>query len=83
MENTNVPEVKMPITYDDLKQSLIDSGRPYDFTMIDRAYALAVTVIMDGQDSPSQMLTGCCSIAPFSSRSRATGWRWAPSVPNP
>ena len=27
MENTNVPEVKMPITYDDLKQSLIDSGR--------------------------------------------------------
>ena len=34
MENTNVPEVKMPITYDDLKQSLIDSGRPYDFTMI-------------------------------------------------
>ena len=41
MENTNVPEVKMPITYDDLKQSLIDSGRPYDFTMIDRAYALA------------------------------------------
>ena len=32
--------------------------------MSDRAYALAVTVIMDGQDSPSQMLTGCCSIAP-------------------
>ncbi len=31
--------------------------------MSDRAYALAVTVIMDGQDSPSQMLTGCCSIA--------------------
>ena len=45
MENTNVQEatqeVKMPITYDDLKQSLIDSGRPYDFDMIDRAYALA------------------------------------------
>ena len=41
MENTNVQEatqeVKMPITYDDLKQSLIDSGRPYDFDMIDRA----------------------------------------------
>ena len=32
--------------------------------MSDRAYALAVTVIMDGQDSPSRMLTGCCSIAP-------------------
>ena len=31
--------------------------------MSDRAYALAVTVIMDGQDQPSRMLTGCCSIA--------------------
>lgn len=41
MENTNVQEVKMPITYDDLKKSLVDSGRPYDFAMIDRAYALA------------------------------------------
>ena len=51
--------------------------------MSDRAFALAVTVILDGQDQPSRMLTGCCSIAPFSSRSRATGWRWAPSVPNP
>ena len=28
MENTNVQEVKMPITYDDLKKSLVDSGRP-------------------------------------------------------
>ena len=37
----NVQEVKMPITYDDLKKSLVDSGRPYDFAMIDRAYALA------------------------------------------
>ena len=27
MENTNVQEVKMPITYEDLKQSLVDSGR--------------------------------------------------------
>ena len=41
MENTNVQEVKMPITYDDLKKSLVDRGRPYDFAMIDRAYALA------------------------------------------
>ena len=40
MENTNVQEVKMPITYDDLKKSLVDSGRPYDFAMIDRAYAI-------------------------------------------
>ena len=38
MENTTVQEVKMPITYDDLKASMIDSGRPYDFEMIDRAY---------------------------------------------
>ena len=41
MENTTVQEVKMPITYDDLKASMIDSGRPYDFEMIDRAYELA------------------------------------------
>ena len=38
MENR---EVKMPITYADLKQDLLDSGRAYDFDMIDRAYALA------------------------------------------
>ena len=31
--------------------------------MSDRAFALAVTVILDGQDQPSRMLTGCCSIA--------------------
>ena len=37
MENTE----KMPITYEKLKQELIDSGRPYDFDMIDRAFALA------------------------------------------
>ncbi|MBE5036349.1 bifunctional (p)ppGpp synthetase/guanosine-3',5'-bis(diphosphate) 3'-pyrophosphohydrolase [Subdoligranulum sp. DSM 109015] len=37
MENTE----KMPITYEELKQELIDSGRPYDFDMIDRAFALA------------------------------------------
>lgn len=30
--------------------------------MSDRRYALAVTVILDGQDMPSRMLTGCCSI---------------------
>ncbi|KGJ02377.1 peptide-binding protein [Paracoccus halophilus] len=30
--------------------------------MSDRAYGLAVTVILDGQDMPSRMLTGCCSI---------------------
>lgn len=34
-------EIKMPITYDDLKKHMVDSGRPYDFEMIDRAYALA------------------------------------------
>ncbi len=38
MENN---EVKMPITYEDLKHDLVASGRPYDFAMIDRAYALA------------------------------------------
>ena len=37
MENTK----KMPITYEELKQALVESGRPYDFDMIDRAYALA------------------------------------------
>ena len=37
MEN----EVKMPITYEQLKQDMTESGRPYDFAMIDRAYALA------------------------------------------
>ena len=41
MENTQTGDIKMPITYEDLKQSLVDSGRPYDFDMIDRAYALA------------------------------------------
>ena len=41
MENTQTGDVKMPITYEDLKQALVDSGRPYDFDMIDRAYALA------------------------------------------
>ena len=34
-------EVKMPITYEDLKKDMVDSGRPYDFAMIYRAYALA------------------------------------------
>ena len=37
MENTE----KLPITYEVLKQELKDSGRPYDFDMIDRAFALA------------------------------------------
>ena len=41
MENTQTGDVKMPITYEDLKQSLVDSGRPYDFDIIDRANALA------------------------------------------
>ena len=48
MENQNatheaqaVEEVKMPITYDVLKNDMIDSGRAYDFDMIDRAYELA------------------------------------------
>ena len=45
MENTQTGDVKMPITYEDLKQSLVDSGRPYDFDMIDRAYA-------SGRESP-------------------------------
>lgn len=31
--------------------------------MSDRGYALAVSVIIDGQDVPARMLTGCCSIA--------------------
>ena len=31
--------------------------------MSDRAYGLAVSVILDGQDMPSRMLMGCCSIA--------------------
>lgn len=31
--------------------------------MSDRGYALAVAVILDGQDMPSRMLSGCCSIA--------------------
>lgn len=30
--------------------------------MSDRDFALAVSVIMDGQDQPSRMLGGCCSI---------------------
>ena len=37
MEN----EVNMPITYEDLKQDLAQSGRSYDMDMIGRAYALA------------------------------------------
>lgn len=32
--------------------------------MSDRGFALAVSVILDGQDTASRMLTGCCSIAP-------------------
>lgn len=32
--------------------------------MSDRSFALAVSVILDGSDMPSRMLTGCCSIAP-------------------
>lgn len=32
--------------------------------MSDRHYALAVAVILDGQEQPSRMLTGCCTIAP-------------------
>ena len=31
--------------------------------MSDRGFALAVAVVLDGQDMPSRMLTGCCSIA--------------------
>lgn len=31
--------------------------------MSDQGYALAVSVILDGQDMPSRMLTGCCRIA--------------------
>ena len=34
-------ESKTPITYDDLKKNMVDSGRPYDFEMVDRAYNLA------------------------------------------
>ena len=38
----------MPITYEQLKQDMIDSGRPYDFDLVDRAYALAEAA-HDGQ----------------------------------
>ena len=31
--------------------------------MSDRAFALAVSVILDGAETPSRMLMGCCSIA--------------------
>jgi len=31
--------------------------------MSDRSHALAVSIILEGQDQPSRMLTGCCSIA--------------------
>ena len=31
----------MPITYDMLQQEMRDSGRAYDFALVDRAYALA------------------------------------------
>ena len=31
----------MPITYEQLKQEMAESGRPYDFELVDRAYALA------------------------------------------
>ena len=34
-------EVNMPITYEMLKQEMVESGRPYDFELVDRAYALA------------------------------------------
>ena len=33
----------MPITYEQLKQEMAESGRPYDFELVDRAYALAAT----------------------------------------
>ena len=29
------------ITYDDLKKAVIDTGRPYDLEMLDKAFALA------------------------------------------
>ncbi|WP_347266930.1 SH3 domain-containing protein [Paracoccus sp. (in: a-proteobacteria)] len=32
--------------------------------MSDHSFALAVSVILEGKDMPSRMLTGCCSIAP-------------------
>ena len=31
----------MPINYEQLKQEMAESGRPYDFELVDRAYALA------------------------------------------
>ena len=34
-------EVKMPITYEELEESMRTSGRPYDFELVDRAYQLA------------------------------------------
>ena len=34
-------EKAMPITYEQLKQEMAESGRPYDFELVDRAYALA------------------------------------------
>lgn len=39
-------------------------GQQCSDSMSGRAFALAATVILDGQDQPSQMLTGCCTIAP-------------------
>ena len=40
-ESRQADNVRLPITYEVLKQELTDSGRPYDFDMIERAYTLA------------------------------------------
>ena len=68
MENTQTGDVKMPITYEDLKQSLVDSGRPYDFDMIDRAYALAEKA-HGGQRRRSRISAIRCRWRPF-------WWNW-------
>ena len=40
-ESRQADNARLPITYEVLKQELTDSGRPYDFDMIERAYTLA------------------------------------------
>ena len=36
-ESRQADNARLPITYEVLKQELTDSGRPYDFDMIERA----------------------------------------------
>lgn len=72
MENTTVQEVKMPITYDDLKASMIDSGRPYDFEMIDRAYELAAKAHGEQRAAAASRI----SVIRFPWRRSLWSWVW-------